>query len=132
MRGLLVPVVVAAAALAAAPAHAARPPLTAANRAGIDRTLDVFVPAAVARKHAERAFAYVTPRLRQDTTRREWAKGSLPVSPYPVVGKRFHGWTIDLAKRNYVMIDTQLHPPRGSNVEMSNWTIELRKIGGRW
>jgi hypothetical protein len=130
MRRLLVPLLVAAAL--PAPAQAAGAPLTAADRAGIDRTLDVFVPAAIARRHPERAFTYVTPHLRQDTTRRQWAKGSLPVSPYPAIGKRFHSWTIDLAKRNYVMIDTQLRPPSGSKLEMTNWTIELRKIGGRW
>jgi hypothetical protein len=116
----------------AAPAQAARPPLTAADRAAIDRTLDVFVPAAIARRHPERAFAVVTPRLRQDTRRAQWALGNLPVSPYPAVGTRFHAWTIDTASRNYVMIDTQLHPPRRSKVEMTNWTIELRKLGGRW
>jgi len=116
----------------APPAHAARARLTAADRAAIDRTLDVFIPAAIARRHPERAFSVVTPHLRQDTKRAEWARGNLPVTPYPAVGTRFHAWTIDGLSRNYVMIDTQLHPRRGSNVEMTNWTIELRKIGGRW
>ena len=116
----------------AGPAQAAGPRLTAADRSSIDRTLDVFVPAAIARRHPERAFAVVTPHLRQDTKRSEWARGSLPVTPYPAVGKRFHAWTIDGVSRNYVMIDTQLHPPRGSKVEMTNWTIELRKLRGRW
>jgi hypothetical protein len=117
---------------AAAPAQAAGVRLTAADRAGIDRALDVFVPAAIARRHPGRAFAVVTPRLRQGTKRGDWARGNLSVSPYPAVGTRFHGWTIDLASRNYVMIDTQLHPPRGSKLELTNWTIELRKLRGRW
>jgi hypothetical protein len=122
--------VVVLALLAATPADAAR--LTKADRAGIDRALDVFVPAAIARRHPERAYAVVTPKLRRQATRAEWAKGDVPVSPYPAVGKQFHGWTIDAAARNYVMIDTQLHPPRRSKLEMTNWTIELRKIRGRW
>ena len=97
----------------AAPTHAAGARLTAADRAAIDRTLDVFVPAAIARRHPERAFSVVTPHLRQDTKRAEWARGNLPVTPYPAVGTRFHAWTIDGLSRNYVMIDTQLHPRRG-------------------
>jgi hypothetical protein len=117
---------------APAPASATRWRLTAKDRAGIDRTLDVFVPSAIARKHPERALGVVTPKLRAGTTAKEWAAGSLPVSPYPAVGRRFHAWTIDMTARNYVMIDTQLHPPPRSKVEMSNWTIELRKIRGRW
>jgi hypothetical protein len=115
-----------------APAVAAKWRLTAADRAGIDRTLDVFVPAAIARKHPGRAFAVVTPKLRGDSTRREWVAGNLPVSPYPAVGARFHAWTVDMTGRNYVMLDTQLHPPARSKLELTNWTIELRKIGGRW
>jgi len=116
--------------VAASPADAAR--LTKADRVAIDRTLDVFVPAAIARRHPERAYALVTPSLRRQATREQWAKGSLPVSPYPAVGKRFHGWTVDTALPNYVMLDTQLHPPRRSKLEMTNWTIVLRKIRGRW
>jgi hypothetical protein len=116
----------------ASPAQAAAPRLTSADRAAIDRTLDVFVPAAIARRHPERAFAVVTPRLRQDTKRAQWARGNLPVSPYPAVGRRFHGWTIDMTSRDYAMIDTQLRPPTRSKLEMTNWTIELRKIRGRW
>src|SRR5207248_1023322 len=83
--------------VAAAPADAAR--LTKADRAAIDRTLDVFVPAAIARHHPMRAYAVVTPQLRRQAPRAQWAKGNLPVSPYPAVGKRFHGWTIDALER---------------------------------
>src|SRR5436853_5286807 len=100
MRRLLLPLL--GLLVFAAPAHAAPARLTAADRAAIDRTLDVFVPAAIARRHPERAFAVVTPKLRQATTRAQWARGNLPVSPYPAVGKRFHGWTIDLASPGYV------------------------------
>ena len=128
MKKLLLALAVAL--VAAAPADAAR--LTKADRAAIDRTLDVFVPAAIARHHPMRAYAVVTPQLRRQAPRAQWAKGNLPVSPYPAVGKRFHGWTIDALERSYVMIDTQLRPPSSSKLEMTNWTIELRKIRGRW
>ena len=74
----------------AAPAHATRARLSAADRAAINQALDVFVPAAIARRHPERAFSVVTPHLRQNTKRAEWARGNLPVTPYPAVGKRFH------------------------------------------
>src|SRR5437764_14056820 len=118
MKRILLPLLAIVAL--AAPAQAAGPRLTAADRSSIDRTLDVFVPAAIARRHPERAFSVVTPHLRQNTKRAEWARGNLPVTPYPAVGKRFHAWTIDGLSRTSVMIEPPLHPRRRPKVEMTH------------
>ena len=122
-------VLLAAAALPAT-GHAAR--LRPADRAAISRTLDVFVPAAIARHHPGRAYAVSAPDLRKAATRAQWRRGDLPVTPFPAVGTRFHGWAATAVLPGYVSVDIQLRAPRTSREGLTNWTIELRRIGGRW
>ena len=119
-----------AAAALPAPGHAAT--LTPADRAAISRTLDVFVPAAIARHHPVRAYAVSAPDLRAAATRAQWRRGELPVSPFPAVGRRFHGWAATSVLPRYASVDIQLRAPRSSRQGLTNWTIELRKVGGRW
>src|SRR5918911_5336455 len=121
--------VVAAAALPAG-ADAAR--LKPADRVAISRTLDVFIPAAIARHRPERAYAVAAPSLRAAATRAQWRRGELPVSPFPAVGTRFHGWAATSVLPGYASVDIQLRAPRSSRQGLTNWTIELRKVGGRW
>src|SRR3954462_13563350 len=87
-------VVIAAAAALAAPAVAA-PKLPATDRAALDRTLDVSVPAAIGRDHSERAWALTTPAMHSGGTLADWRQGLLPVQPFPGVGPAFHGRAID-------------------------------------
>ena len=129
LRRLIVLLLVAAAVLPAT-AHAAR--LRPADRAAISRTLDVFVPAAIARHHPGRAYAVSAPDLRKAATRAQWRRGDLPVTPFPAVGTRFHGWAATAVLPGYASVDIQLRAPRTSKQGLTNWTIELRKIRGRW
>src|SRR3954447_16314494 len=99
MRVALGVVVIAAAAALVTPAIAG-PKLPAADRAAIDRTLDVFVPAAIGRVHSERAWAVTTASMHRGTTRSDWRQGLLPVQPFPLAGRTFHGWTLDGVGRN--------------------------------
>jgi hypothetical protein len=107
-------------------------PLTAAARRGINRTLDAFIPAAVARHHPGRAYRLTTGSFRGDTTRAGWAKGSLPVLPYPAVGRRFHGWRVDFSNAGSVGIDLELHPADQAKVGLVAFSIVLQRQGGRW
>jgi hypothetical protein len=129
LRRSVVLVLLAAAALPAT-THATR--LRPADRAAISRTLDVFVPAAIARHRPGRAYAVSAPSLRAAATRAQWRRGQLPVSPFPAVGTRFHGWAATAVLPGYASVDIQLRAPRSSKQGLTNWTIELRKIGGRW
>ncbi len=43
-----------------------------------------FVLTAVARKHLETSYDLVCPEMKQGFTRERWAKGNIPVVPYPV------------------------------------------------
>lgn len=119
-----------AAAVVPATGHAAR--LQPVDRAAISRTLDVFIPAAIARHRPERAYAVAAPSLRKAATRAQWRRGELPVTPFPAVGTRFHGWAATAVLPGYVSADIQLRAPRTSDQGLTNWTIELRRIGGRW
>ena len=74
------------------PAMASGGGLSAAERHQIDATINSFVNHAVKRQNVGASYDDVTPRYRLGMTRAEWAKGSLPVFPYPARGTKF-GWT---------------------------------------
>ncbi len=103
-----------------------------ADRAAINRTLDAFVPTAVARSHSERAWVLATPSMRAGGTRSGWARGELPVAPFPAAGTTFHGWTIDAVRPGAVDLVLLLHPRQGAKVGPISYNITMRKLGGRW
>jgi hypothetical protein len=122
----------AAAGLAALTPAAGLAALSAADRAAIDRTLDVFVPAALDRRHSERAWALATPALHVGGTRAGWARGELPVMPFPAAGTHFHGWTVDAARPGAVDIVLLVHPRKGARVGAVSFDVRMRKARGRW
>lgn len=128
-RGVFV--VVLLAAVAAAPAQAAYR-LKPAERRAIDATLDRFVTSAVQRKNLAASYDLVTPAMRTGISRRAWAHGETNVMAYPARGTRFHGWTVDLAQPGYAMVDLILQPRRGARVGPMIFTLELRRVHGRW
>jgi len=123
--------VVLLAVLVAAPAHAAYR-LKPAERRAIDATLDRFVAAAVQRHDLAASYDLVTPAMRTGISRRAWAHGTTNVMAYPARGTRFHGWTVDLAQPGYVMADLLLQPRRHAHQGPTIFTLELRRLHGRW
>jgi hypothetical protein len=119
------------AVLVAAPAQAAYR-LKPAERRAIDATLDRFVTSAVQRRDLAAAYDLVTPAMRTGISRRAWAHGTTNVMAYPARGTRFHGWTLDLAQPGYVMVDLILQPRRHARVGPMIFTLELRRVHGRW
>jgi hypothetical protein len=85
MRILFVAVLVGLAA--AAPAGATS--LSHGDRTAINRMLDAFVASAVKRENAGASYDLVTSQLSGGTTRAAWAKGDLPVYPYPACGTSY-------------------------------------------
>lgn len=122
------------AAVLAAPALAAKPTVSPADRAAINQVLDAFVPAAINRVHSERAWALTTKSMHRGTSIAEWRQGLLPVQPFPVVGKEFHGWTIDDVGPNRAEIVLLVHLKKGNDLGLggASFDIGMRKIGGRW
>jgi hypothetical protein len=121
-----------ATALAAAVLPASAYALTRADRAAINRTLDRFITTAVARKNVGASYTLATAHLRQGMTRAEWAKGDIPVYPFPVRGTRFHDWTLDTASANSVELDVLVQSPRRSRQGAVALTIDLKRMRGRW
>jgi hypothetical protein len=126
----------AAAALAALAAVVAPVALAAsvapADRAAINRTLDAFVPTAVARSHSERAWTLATRAMHAGGTRAGWVRGELPVAPFPAAGRTFHGWTVDAVRPGAVDLVLLLHPRKGANAGPISFDVTMRKVGGRW
>jgi hypothetical protein len=116
---LLAPVVAALAGWPAATALA-KPTVAPADRAAINRTLDIFGPAAIGRVHSERAWPLATAKMRIGSDRASWAQGILPVTPFPVIGTTFHGWTLDRAAG------------KGAPLGAVSFDIAMRKVGGSW
>jgi hypothetical protein len=106
--------------------------ITAADRRAIDHTLDLFVPAAVARKNMDLAWSLAGPELKAGSTLAEWRAGSSPVPRYPVKVQPFHDWsTLDNGK-SYVDFTLLVHPRPG--VKIGAWTFagQMVKRKGTW
>jgi hypothetical protein len=106
--------------------------VTRRDRAAINKTLDRFVPAAVARKNPAAAYAVSTPNLRSQASARQWRAGDIPVHPFPARGRSFHGWTVNYAKRNHVNLDLLVMPDLSKELRPIAFTIDVEKIKGQW
>jgi hypothetical protein len=125
---VLVSAIVAALVLAA-PAQAK---LTKADRAAINRTLDTFVATAVRRHDVGKSYDLVTSQLRGGMTRAEWAKGDIPVYPYPARGTNWDDWYLDYALKNEVAFELVLQPERGHKADPISFSASAKRIHGRW
>jgi hypothetical protein len=107
-------------------------PVRPADRRAIDRLLDRFVVAAVARRDPGAAFALATPALRAGTTRADWRRGSIPVQPLAVRGTAFHGWSPSYSYRDEVNLELLVHARKGESVGAISYTVDVKRVGGRW
>ena len=133
MRRLAVALAVLLLGSFAPPAFAkGKPSVPPVDRAGIDRTLDVFVPAAIGRRDSVRAWPLATRTMRLGSDKGEWKRGFLPVTPFPVIGTSFHGWTIDSATKDRADVVLLVHLKKGAPLGAVSFNIAMRKIHGRW
>jgi hypothetical protein len=130
-RGPLLVLVALLALTAAAPA-AARRHLTASERNQINVTLDAFVNHAVKRQDVGASYDSVTPAFHGGMSRKEWARGDIPVFPYPAAGTKFHGWTIQYLTGDELGIQLILLPRKGTGVGSGAFPMTLRRVNGRW
>jgi len=110
-------------------ARAAR--ISSADRQEINRTVDTFVNSAVKRQDEEASWNVVTPSFRYGVSRFAWAKGNLPVYPYPARGTTFHSWTVDSASPTVVDFELMV-ASRLSKTDSIQFQGEVKKIHGRW
>ena len=131
-RRSFAPLLVALVALVVAAPAAAKRRLSAGERQQINATLDAFVNHAVKRQDVAKSYDTVTPAFRGGMTRKEWAKGQIPVFPYPAAGTKFHGWTVQYLTGKELGIQLILMPRKGSDVGSAAFPMTLKRVHGRW
>ncbi len=102
-------------------------PLDRTGRADVVFAASNFIKTAVRRVHVAASWDLTDPSLRQGFTRRQWAKGAIPVVPYPAAGIR--QLTIDWSYRDDVALDIVLAPIPGSGLPPKSFMIELKRSG---
>lgn len=106
--------------------------LTAADRRQIDALLDAFIPAAVERRSAPRAWALAGPELRASSSLAAWRAGDSPVPRYLPRGTRFHDWTVVEVGRNEVLFNLLLQPRAGERLPASELAGQVIHRDGTW
>lgn len=108
-------------------------PVSAADRASVNRTLRAFISTAVTRDDPAAAWSLVTPAMRAGVTRAEWNRGDLPVVPYPVVVPKKLEWTVVTSYPRELTLDLVLQPRRGSGRGAASFFVELERARtGPW
>jgi hypothetical protein len=133
MRGLAL-LMACVGALAAATSAGAKDRLSAADRAAINATLDVFVNHAVKRKDVGRSYDVVTPLMRGGMSRAQWSRGSIPVYPYPAAGRQFHEWTVQYRTKEEIALELILAPNARNKKKLGQFLfhVYLQPRDGRW
>jgi hypothetical protein len=112
------------------PKHAA---FTARKRREVRRVLARFIGTAVARQHVADSWELAGPALRRGLTRREWARGHIPVVPYPVARHGQGAWNVvQYSYRNEVGLEALLFPKPCSGYSVATVDTTLIRRAGRW
>jgi hypothetical protein len=92
-----------------------------------------FVNTAVARRHVEDSYALAAPDLRAGLTRSQWARGEIPVIPYPATEARVR---VDYSFRNEVGLTLLLVPTPASKMKPMSFNMDMTARGNgrerRW
>ena len=114
-------------------AHEKAVKLTRADRKRVNEAIDVLMNAGVKRQNHAAVYEIATPSLRSQATRAEWRRGDIPVYPYPALGKKFHGWTINYSQPNHLNVDLLAMPSKNrATLGPVALTIDLRKVRRKW
>jgi len=108
------------------------PRLSAADRTSIEQTVDRFVIAALDRSNPALAWKLAGPDLRGSTTARDWDAGRMPIPPFRVRGRHFHGWTNVVVARDSVLFDVLLQPRAGVRSGAIAYNAQMIRRGGGW
>jgi hypothetical protein len=109
-------------------------PFTADKRRAVRHVLARFISTAVARKNVEESWPIVGPSLRQGLTRKQWATGNIPVTPYPAASIGQGAWdTVQYSYANQVGLDVIVFPKPGSGYSIATADVDVVKgHDGRW
>lgn len=106
--------------------------VTPAMRREINATLNRFVPAAVLRRDTKTAYELSTPALRAGASRKEWARGEIPVFP-AFVRPPYTGWNLNYSIQNNVNVDLMLRTTKKEKeVSAYSYNVDLKRVDGAW
>lgn len=92
-----------------------------------------FVNTAVARRHVEDSYALAAPDLRGGMTRSQWARGEIPVIPYPATEARVR---VDYSFHNELGLTLLLVPTSTSKMNPMSFNMDMTASGSgrerRW
>ena len=104
--------------------------LTEKERRQVLNTAAHFVRTAVRREHTGESFDLVSEQLRSGFTRKQWAKGDIPVQPYPVDAAR---WKMDYTYEEEIGMSVYVIPRRGEQLTPMVFLLSLtRGPSGEW
>jgi hypothetical protein len=106
-----------------------RAPFTEADRRRVEAVLQRFVDHAVARHDPALAYDLVTRSIRGSTTRADWARGNVPVYPYPAARQRVQIAWVWASYRNAVDFDVVLAPRKGAGVGPMAAGVDMTATG---
>lgn len=106
--------------------------ISAADRRGINATLDRFLPAALTRKDPAAAWALAGPELRTGSSLAAWKAGTTPVPYYPVREKTFHTWSAIEVDHDAVIFNLLLHAKPSSGLGTYVFSGQVVKPHGVW
>ena len=106
--------------------------VSAADRRGIDKTLDRFIPAALDQSSPATAWRLAGPDLTGGTTLKQWRHGTTPIPYYPARGKTFHDWTVIDSSPGSVDFSLLVHPRHGTQTSAWVFQGQMIKRHGRW
>jgi hypothetical protein len=84
-----------------------------------------FIRTAVERRDVDASWGLVTPDLRAGYTRRTWARGDIPIVPFPAGQVR---WTLDYSFEDSVGFQVALFPKAGSDVRATVFLLDLEAV----
>ena len=108
--------------------------LTKADRAQINKTLDMVVNYGAKRVDVIRSYDWVTPEMRAGMTRKQWKTGDIPIYPFPAKGKTFHYWRLQWISDGTVGVELLLMPTLKNKFDVGPiiFNLYLRPSGKRW
>jgi len=88
-----------------------------------------FIATAVARKHLAESYDIVGVDLRGTMSRADWAKGDIPVVPYPADKLELATFKVDYSHPKQALLEIGLVPKTGSDVRRLTFFIGFEKVG---
>jgi hypothetical protein len=104
-------------------------PFTPAEQRQVRAVAIRFIETAVYRKHVGDSFALTTGELHQGLSRADWARGTIPVVPFPEQAVDTVRWRFDYSYAKEVGLKVAFYPKVASGVQRQIFDIALQNHG---